>query len=152
MKKLTIILISLLGCLTLMGQSGSIIDKPGVIRIYHPDGKMESLFKSEISKTESYNDQVWIVGQFKHNNRPIRLVSMSPSDFGFASDTALMDYLDVLIPEKAYRRTFVYTGSGKIDSVKYYYSSVSDTTHLWSIDYEYSASDTLLSVQTSFQD
>ena len=140
MKKLLFIF-AFLG-FAVAGFSQTIEDHGVFVRIDYSGGPRIDIPKDNpIIYIDDNGNRVYIKSR-SYNTR-----SLDYDEFGFASDSALQDYLSAIFYGKYYETYINVTGTTQIDTAKYWYISATDTTAQFYINYDYTgaSSDTLAS-------
>lgn len=122
MKKL-IIIISLLACvIAVTAQTSTIVDNGTYITVNYADGDTVCVGKDMIVLMKAHSDALYIMTARKWSPGQLtKIISLDPSEFGYASLTALRDHL-ATICFRAYKEVFSYDG-GNLDTVKYYHGT-----------------------------
>ena len=120
MKKLLFLLIMLAFLLPAKAQSSTIVDNGPYLTINYSDGDTVCVGKELVVHIKAHGSEVFLMTSQKWSPGSLtKIVSLSPTDFGYASTTALRSYL-ATICFKAYDVTYRYTDDN-MDTVSYSY-------------------------------
>lgn len=136
MKKLMTIFFALGLTMAVYSQTGTIVDNESYFQINYHNGDTVVIGKDRVIYLRSEKETVFIVSSTSWGSDKItKLVSVSARDFGFASTTALRDYLSKIC-FRAYSVTYTYNGSGNLSTVSNY---IGDSL-MFTINYTYDGS------------